>query len=224
MQIAIVREESSFNPLLESTANAIGLTQMIAVTGKRFRRRAPDRGVARDPARPRGERHDRRASSATCSSTGSASRCWCRVVTTPAGLTRAACSKLRGTLRRGTEFVEAISTTTFRNYTKRVLGRTFTYSWLYEQAVRRCRTRSQGGCSEVAARPRRRYRNLMRSISEPSESGSRCTTQRPGSTAAARPPTGTSSSSRSASTWSRTAARSAPASSGRDHPRRSPAP
>src|SRR5687768_12480466 len=36
MQIGIVREESAFDPLRESFANAIGLTQMIAPTAKRF--------------------------------------------------------------------------------------------------------------------------------------------------------------------------------------------
>ncbi len=36
LQIAIMREESGFNPLLESYANAIGLTQMIFPTARRF--------------------------------------------------------------------------------------------------------------------------------------------------------------------------------------------
>ncbi len=36
LSIAFVREESAFNPLQESFANAIGLTQMIAPTAKRF--------------------------------------------------------------------------------------------------------------------------------------------------------------------------------------------
>jgi len=36
MQIAIVCEESAFDPLDESYANAIGLTQMIPVTAHDF--------------------------------------------------------------------------------------------------------------------------------------------------------------------------------------------
>jgi len=36
LQLGIMREESAFNPLLESWANAVGLTQMISSTAKRF--------------------------------------------------------------------------------------------------------------------------------------------------------------------------------------------
>ncbi|HEV7557216.1 MAG TPA: transglycosylase SLT domain-containing protein, partial [Kofleriaceae bacterium] len=46
MQIAIVREESGFDPLDESYANAIGLTQMIPVTAKDF-----SKGTGIDPTR-----------------------------------------------------------------------------------------------------------------------------------------------------------------------------
>ena len=51
LQFAIVREESAFDPLTESFANAIGLTQMIPPTAKRFSNGLPyDRAALRDPA------------------------------------------------------------------------------------------------------------------------------------------------------------------------------
>ena len=51
LQFAIVREESAFDPLTESFANAIGLTQMIPSTAKRFAAGQPwDRQALRDPA------------------------------------------------------------------------------------------------------------------------------------------------------------------------------
>jgi soluble lytic murein transglycosylase len=52
MQIAIVREESAFDPLDESYANAIGLTQMIPPTAKDFAKGTgidPTRENLRDP-------------------------------------------------------------------------------------------------------------------------------------------------------------------------------
>jgi soluble lytic murein transglycosylase len=51
LQFAIVREESAFDPLNESFANAIGLTQMIPPTAKRFAEGLPTtREALRDPA------------------------------------------------------------------------------------------------------------------------------------------------------------------------------
>src|SRR5262249_3155596 len=49
--ISFVREESGFDPLLESFANAIGLTQMIIPTAKRFAPKgiAVSRETLRDP-------------------------------------------------------------------------------------------------------------------------------------------------------------------------------
>ena len=50
--ISFVREESGFNPLLESWANAIGLTQMILPTARRFAKGTgiePSRATLRDP-------------------------------------------------------------------------------------------------------------------------------------------------------------------------------
>jgi soluble lytic murein transglycosylase len=51
LQLAIVREESAFDPRTESFANAVGLTQMIQPTAKRFSGGLPfDRESLRDPA------------------------------------------------------------------------------------------------------------------------------------------------------------------------------
>src|SRR6185369_12027 len=51
LQFAIVREESAFDPLMESFANAIGLTQLTAPPAARFAKGLPhDRAALRDPA------------------------------------------------------------------------------------------------------------------------------------------------------------------------------
>jgi soluble lytic murein transglycosylase len=134
MQIAIVREESSFDPLLESTANAIGLTQMIFVTARRFAKGTGitvSRETLRDPA-----------SNVTIGSRflGYLFRHWKEftMLVPPSynageGYTRRV-MRLRGTLAAD-EFVESILDDEIRNYTKRVLGTYFTYSWLYERTV-----------------------------------------------------------------------------------------
>jgi soluble lytic murein transglycosylase len=52
LQLAIMREESAFSPRIESFANAIGLTQMLVKTAKRFSNGAPvNRDVLLDPAK-----------------------------------------------------------------------------------------------------------------------------------------------------------------------------
>ena len=134
MQIAIVREESSYNPLLESTANAIGLTQMIFATGERFAKGtgfAATRENLRDPEK-----------NVTIGSRflGYLYTHWkgFTMLVPPSynageGYTRRV-MRTRGTLAAD-EFVEAILDDDIRNYAKRVLGTYFTYSWLYEQAV-----------------------------------------------------------------------------------------
>jgi len=134
MQIAIVREESAYDPLLESTANAIGLTQMIFVTGERFAKGTGikvSRETLRDPE-----------SNVTIGSRflGYLFDFWkgFTVLVPPSynageSYTRRVLKK-RGALAAD-EFVEAILDDEIRNYTKRVLGTYFTYSWLYERAV-----------------------------------------------------------------------------------------
>lgn len=134
MQIAIVREESAYDPLLESTANAIGLTQMIFVTGERFAKGTgivANRESLRDPEK-----------NVTIGSRflGYLFQYWkdFTMLVPPSynageGYTRRVMKK-RGTLASD-EFVEAILDDEIRNYTKRVLGTYFTYSWLYAAEV-----------------------------------------------------------------------------------------
>jgi soluble lytic murein transglycosylase len=134
MQIAIVREESAFDPLLESTANAVGLTQMIQVTAKDFSKGtgiAPTRENLRDPEKNVTigskflgylyKRFDRFTTLIPPGYNGGP------------GYTRRVL-KMRGTLDAD-EFIEAIQADEARNYTKRVVGTYFTYSWLYEKKI-----------------------------------------------------------------------------------------
>jgi soluble lytic murein transglycosylase len=134
MQIAIVREESSFNPLLESTANAIGLTQMIFVTGERF---AKGTGIV---ANRENLRDPEKNVTIGARFLGYLWELWkgFTMLVPPSynageGYTRAVLKK-RGTLASD-EFVEAILDDDIRLYAKRVLGTFFTYSWLYEKSV-----------------------------------------------------------------------------------------
>jgi soluble lytic murein transglycosylase len=134
MQIAIVREESGFDPLDESYANAIGLTQMIPPTAKDFSKGtgiAPTRENLRDPEK----------------NVTIGSRFLASLYKTYDGFTllvptgyNAGPAGVRRMLRaRGTwdadEFVEGIVDDQARNYTKRVLGSYFTYAWLYDRDV-----------------------------------------------------------------------------------------
>jgi soluble lytic murein transglycosylase len=134
MQIAIVREESAFDPLMESYANAIGLTQMIQSTGTRF---AKGTGIAatrenlRDPEK-----------NVTIGSRflGFLYKKWERftLLVPPSynagegGVTKML--RLRGTWDSD-EFIEGIVDDQARNYSKRVLGSYFAYTWIYTQKV-----------------------------------------------------------------------------------------
>jgi soluble lytic murein transglycosylase len=134
MQIGIVREESGFNPLTESYANAIGLTQMIPPTAKDYSKGTgiePTRENLRDPEK-----------NVTIGSRflGSLFKRWNNFALLvppsynagPAAVRRML--KARGTLASD-EFIEAIIDDQARNYSKRVLGSYFTYSWLYEGKI-----------------------------------------------------------------------------------------
>jgi soluble lytic murein transglycosylase len=134
MQVAIVREESGFDPLDESYANAIGLTQMIPPTAKDFAKGTgidPTRENLRDPEK-----------NVTIGSRflGSLFKTWDNFVLLVPPSYNAGPAGVRKMLRaRGTwdadEFVEGIVDDQARNYTKRVLGTYFTYTWLYEHDV-----------------------------------------------------------------------------------------
>ncbi|MBA2544596.1 MAG: transglycosylase SLT domain-containing protein [Deltaproteobacteria bacterium] len=134
MQIAIVREESAFDPLLESTANAVGLTQMIQVTAKDF-----SKGTGIDPTRENLRDPEKNVTIGS-KFLGYLYKRFDRFTTLippgynggPAYTSRVL--KMRGTLDAD-EFIEAIQADEARNYTKRVVGTYFTYSWLYEKKI-----------------------------------------------------------------------------------------
>jgi soluble lytic murein transglycosylase len=134
MQIGIVREESGFDPLDESYANAIGLTQMIPPTAKDF-----SKGTGIDPTRENLRDPEKNVTIGS-RFLGSLFKDWNNftlLVPTsynagPAAVRRML--KLRGTWDSD-EFVEGIIDDQARNYTKRVLGSFFTYTWLYEHEV-----------------------------------------------------------------------------------------
>ena len=134
MQIGIVREESGFDPRTESYANAWGLTQMIAPTATDFSKGtgiAPTRENMFDPeknvtvgSRFLGHLFARYEGFALLVPPGYNAG--------PGAVRRML--KARGTLDAD-EFIESIVDDQARNYSKRVLGSFFTYSWLYEQKV-----------------------------------------------------------------------------------------
>lgn len=134
MQIGIVREESAFDPLTESYANAIGLTQMIPPTAKDYSKGTginPTREALRDPEK-----------NVTIGSRflGSLFKRWKGFTLLvppsynagPAGVNRML--RARGTWDAD-EFIEGIGDDQARNYSKRVLGTFFTYTWLEEGKV-----------------------------------------------------------------------------------------
>jgi soluble lytic murein transglycosylase len=128
LQLAIMREESAFNPRIESFANAIGLTQMLIKTARRFSNNAPvTREVLMDPARnlEMGSRF--------------LGFLW-RHFNAAAPLAIAGYNAGEGAVDRWLnehgdlavdEFMETIPFDETRNYTKRVLASYFAYSWLY---------------------------------------------------------------------------------------------
>jgi soluble lytic murein transglycosylase len=130
LEMAIVREESAFDPLMESFANAVGLTQLTAAPAQRFANGLPhDPKSLRDPAinvtigaRELGQLWSAYGGNAALAIAGY-----------NAG--EGAVNKwLRDPERAGLaldEFVEAIPYDETRGYTKRVLGTYFAYSWLY---------------------------------------------------------------------------------------------
>jgi soluble lytic murein transglycosylase len=128
LQLAIMREESSFNPRVESIANALGLTQMLVKTAARFSDRSVSRETLLDPARNVElgsrflgfllKRYNGMPPLAIASYNGGEGAVdrWLRE---------------RGDLELD-EFLETIPYDETRNYTKRVLSSFLAYSWLYE--------------------------------------------------------------------------------------------
>ena len=104
LQLAIMREESAFSPRIESFANAIGLTQMLVKTAKRFANGATvTRELLLDPRRTS---RSGRASSASSGSTSTRPRRWRSPATTrvrgrsTAGWASAAISRWTSSWRR----------------------------------------------------------------------------------------------------------------------------
>jgi soluble lytic murein transglycosylase len=134
MQIGIVREESAFDPLTESYANAIGLTQMIPPTAKDF-----SKGTGIDPTRENLRDPEKNVTIGS-RFLGSLFKRWKNFTLLvppsynagPGAVNR--WLKLRGTYDAD-EFIEAIVDDQARNYSKRVLASFFTYTWLYEKSA-----------------------------------------------------------------------------------------
>jgi soluble lytic murein transglycosylase len=129
LEFAIVREESAFDPLMESFANAVGLTQLTPPPAERYAKGLPhDRAALRDPvinvtigARELGALWQGYAGNAALAIAGynageGAVNRWLRD-RERAGLT-------------SDEWIEAIPYDETRGYTKRVLASYFAYLWL----------------------------------------------------------------------------------------------
>jgi soluble lytic murein transglycosylase len=127
LELAIMREEGTFNPRAESIANALGLTQMVVRTAQRFWERPVTRDTLLDPAKNlqigarflqfQLERYGGLAPLAI------------------AGYNAGEAAVDRWLRERGDvemdEFLETIPFDETRNYTKRVLASYMAYSWLY---------------------------------------------------------------------------------------------
>ncbi len=134
MQIGIVREESAFDPLDESYANAIGLTQMIPPTAKDF-----SKGTGIDPTRENLRDPEKNVTIGSRFLGFLFENFKGFTLLVPPGYNAGPAAVRRMLKVRGTwdadEFVEGIVDDQARNYTKRVLGSFFTYTWLYEHTV-----------------------------------------------------------------------------------------
>jgi len=127
LQIALMREESAFNPNIESFANAVGLTQLILPTANRFSEEPVTRESLKDPATNVGigsrylafllERYNR------------------VIPPSIAGYNagEGAVDRWLGAFgaRPLDEFLERIPYDETRGYTKRVMASFFAYNWLY---------------------------------------------------------------------------------------------
>jgi soluble lytic murein transglycosylase len=129
LQLAIMREESAFSPRIESFANAIGLTQMLIKTARRFSNgQTVTRDALMDPVKnlEYGSRF--------------LGFLWSHFAKVPplaiAGYNAGEGAVDRWLGERGQlaldEFMEAIPYDETRNYTKRVTASYFAYSWLYD--------------------------------------------------------------------------------------------
>jgi soluble lytic murein transglycosylase len=127
LQLAIMREESAFNPRIESFANALGLTQMVVRTAQRFATYKVQHDTLLDPTRNL-ELGSKFLSFLLQRYSGAVP------------LAIAGYNAGEGAVDKWLkehkdfeldEFLESIPYDETRNYTKRVLASFATYSWLY---------------------------------------------------------------------------------------------
>jgi soluble lytic murein transglycosylase len=128
LQLAIMREESAFNPRVESFANALGLTQMLVRSAQRFSPTKVTREMLLDPAK-NVELGSRYLAFLLEHFHGA-------VPLAIPGYNGGEAAVDRWLAERGNvdldEFIETIPFDETRNYTKRVLASYFAYSWLYQ--------------------------------------------------------------------------------------------
>jgi len=132
--ISFVREESGFDPLLESWANAIGLTQMIAPTAKRFAKGTGievSRAALRDP--------DKNVTIGSRFLKFLVDKFEKRVALVVPSYNAGEGATLKWLKVRGDwpadEFAEEIPYDETRNYSKRVIATFFTYSYLKDGTI-----------------------------------------------------------------------------------------
>jgi len=129
LQLAIMREESAFSPRIESFANAIGLTQMLIKTARRFSNgQAVTREALMDPVK--NLEYGSRFLGFLWTHFGKVAPLAIAGYNAGEGAVDRWLSE-RGGLALD-EFMETIPFDETRNYTKRVLASYFAYSWLYD--------------------------------------------------------------------------------------------
>lgn len=129
LQLAIMREESAFSPRIESFANAVGLTQMLIKTARRFSNgQAVTRDALMDPVK--NLEYGARFLGFLWGHFGKVAPLAIAGYNAGEGAVDRWLSE-RGTLALD-EFMETIPFDETRNYTKRVLASYFAYSWLYD--------------------------------------------------------------------------------------------
>ncbi len=128
LQVSIMREESTFNPKIESFANALGLTQMIVKTAQRFSPTKVTRDMLLDPAQ-NVQLGSRFLAFLQEHFSGAVPLVIAGYNAGEAGVDK--WLRERGHLELDA-FLESIPYDETRGYTKRVLASYFAYSWLYD--------------------------------------------------------------------------------------------
>jgi soluble lytic murein transglycosylase len=129
LQLAIMREESAFSPRIESFANAIGLTQMLIKTAKRFANGPVNRDILMDPAKNL-EIGSRFLGFLWKHFNGAQPLAIAGYNAGEGAVDRWLGDKSNAGIAVD-EFMESIPYDETRNYTKRVLASYFAYCWLY---------------------------------------------------------------------------------------------